>query len=110
MKIISLSVLLFFSASSFTNPATETKMINQSDLKETIQVYATPDNEGSVTVFSDNKKTLSFYLFDVEGKLIYQTKIAQNEKQTIEGLEKGTYLYHAFENDKNLKGGKIILQ
>lgn len=110
MKIVSLFALLFFSTSSFINPAAEIKMLNQADLKETIKVYPTPDNEGSVTVFSDNKKILSFYLFDVEGKLIYQTKISQNEQQTIEGLEKGTYLYHAFENDKNLKGGKVILR
>ncbi|HEY0042133.1 MAG TPA: T9SS type A sorting domain-containing protein [Flavisolibacter sp.] len=78
--------------------------------KEVIKVYPTPKNQGSITVQSANETSLSFYLFDLEGNLIYQTIIKKNEKQTINGLTKGTYLYNAFLNDENLEGGKVELK
>lgn len=79
-------------------------------IKEVIKVYPTPENQGSITVYSANKQSLSFYLFDLEGKMIYQAIIKQNEKQTIEGLTKGTYLYNAFLNDESIEGGKVVLK
>ena len=79
-------------------------------VKEVIKVYPTPNNRGSITIQSSNEASLSFYLFDLEGKLIYQTVIKKNEKQQVQGLIKGTYLYNAFLNDENLEGGKVELK
>lgn len=84
--------------------------VKVSKMKEVIKVYPTPNNQGSITIQSANQNSLSFYLFDVEGKLVYQTIIKKNEKQQIEGLNKGTYLYNAFQNDENLEGGKVELK
>jgi hypothetical protein len=78
--------------------------------KEVIKVYPTPNNQGSITIQSANKESLNFYLFDLEGNLIYQTTIQQKETQTIDGLTKGTYIYNAFQKDENLEGGKITLK
>lgn len=78
--------------------------------KEVIKVYPTPNNQGSITIHSANNSSLSFYLFDLEGKLVYQTIIKKNEKQLVGGLTKGTYLYNAFLNDENLEGGKVELK
>ena len=79
-------------------------------VKEVIKVYPTPNYQGSITIHSANNTSLNFYLFDLEGKLLYQTVIRKNEKQLIEGLTKGTYLYNAFLNDENLEGGKVELK
>jgi hypothetical protein len=110
MKIISLSVLLALSAGNFQNSAAEVVPVKLTSLKEPIQVYPTPYNAGSITISSANTATLDFYLFDLEGNLIYQTTIRKNEKKTADGLTKGTYLYNAFQNDENIKGGKVILK
>lgn len=84
--------------------------VKVSKAKEVIKVYPTPNNQGSITIHSANQTSLSFYLFDLEGKLIYQTVIKKNEKRQVEGLDKGTYLYNAFQNDENLEGGKVELK
>ncbi len=110
MKIISLSVLLAFSTGTFPGNSVETIFDKVSTNKEVIKVFATPGNEGSITVCSANPGELSFYLFDLDGKLVYQTPIKQNERVTVEGLVKGTYYYSAFKNDVNIKGGNVILK
>ena len=75
-----------------------------------IKVYPTPNNEGSITIHSARQTPLSFYLFDLEGKMIFQSVIKKQEKQTVEGLTKGTYIYNAFENDETIDKGKVELK
>ena len=78
--------------------------------KEVIKVFPTPNDKGSITIHSANDKALTFYLFDLEGKLLYQAVIGKNEEQRVQGLTKGTYLYNAFLNDENLEKGKVELK
>jgi len=78
--------------------------------KEAIKVYPTPNNRGSITIHSAVQSPLSFYLFDLEGKMLFQAVIKKGEKQTVEGLTKGTYIYNAFENDENIDKGKVELK
>ena len=42
--------------------------------------------------------------------MIFQTVIKKQEKQTVEGLTNGTYIYNAFENDENIEKGKVELK
>ena len=102
---------LLVTVSTKTLPAaTAIVPVKATVVKEVIKVYPTPDNKGSLTVHSSKQPSLTFYLFDLEGKLIYQSIIRKNEKQQIEGLPKGTYLYNAFLNDENMEGGKVELK
>ena len=75
---------------------------------ETVKVFA--NKSGGLTVQSANKAALTFYLFDLEGTLLYQSTIKQHESKTIEGLTKGTYLYTAFQNDESIEEGKVTLK
>lgn len=79
-------------------------------MKEAIKVYLTPKQKGSITIRSTNSEPISFYLFDLDGTMIYQTALEQNATQTVAGLNKGTYVYHAFKNDKSIEGGKIVIK
>lgn len=110
MKLLSLFILIAVAAPSFESKAAEVLPVKLYAVNETVKVYATPDNEGSITISSSNQATLDFYLFDLEGKLIYQTTLKKNSRQTVEGLTKGTYLYNAFQDDESIKGGKISLK
>ena len=110
MILFYLSFILTVSTGSMAQRTTAIVPVKISKAKEVIKVYPTPKNQGSITVQSTNETSLSFYLFDLEGTLVYQTVIKKNEKQTIDGLNKGTYLYNAFLNDENLEGGKVELK
>lgn len=110
MIIVPLSIFLSVTSGSVQNNNVEIVPVEVNKVKQVIRVFQTPDNKGSITIHSANETTLSFYLFDLEGKLIYQSIINKNEKQKVEGLTKGTYLYNAFQNDENLEGGKITLK
>ncbi|HVF80523.1 MAG TPA: T9SS type A sorting domain-containing protein [Flavisolibacter sp.] len=109
MKLLSFSLLLLVSAGTLQSTVAIVP-VKFHKSAETIKVFPTPDNEGSITISSVNRATLQFYLFDLEGKLIYQTTLKKHDKKIIEGLTKGTYLYDAFQNDESIKGGKIILK
>jgi hypothetical protein len=110
MIIVPLSIFLTVAGTDVKNSKVEIVPAKVNHVKEVIKVFPTPNNKGSITIHSANETSLSFYLFDLEGKLIYQSIIKKNEKQLIQGLDKGTYLYNAFQNDENLEGGKITLK
>ena len=78
--------------------------------KEAVKVYPTPQAAGSLTVQSSSRVVLSFYLFDLEGNLVYESRLEQRGQQTIEGLHPGTYTYHAFCADEKIKGGKVSIK
>jgi hypothetical protein len=110
MILFYLSFILTVSNGNLAQRSTAIVPVKVNKAKEVIKVYPTPKNRGSITVQSTNETSLSFYLFDLEGTLVYQAVIKKNEKQTIEGLNKGTYMYNAFLNDENLEGGKVELK
>lgn len=58
--------------------------------KEPVAVYQTAQRPGSLTVQSVSRAQVQFYLFDVEGNLVYQTRLSGGEEQIIEGLTAGT--------------------
>ncbi len=82
----------------------------ESRSKEVIKVYPTPHEEGCLTVCSATDAAIEFYLFDSEGKLIYQSQMKHREQQTIQGLLPGAYTYHAFRADEKLKGGIVAVK
>jgi hypothetical protein len=102
--------LLLSTPSSFSLNSSIEIVPGKINKKEVIKVYPTPNNQGSITIQSNNKESLNFYLFDLEGNLIYQTIIERKARQTVDGLTKGTYIYNAFQKDENLEGGKVILK
>ena len=110
MIIVPLSIFLTVAGSNVQNNKIEVVPAQVNKAKEVIKVFQTPGNKGSITIHSANETTLSFYLFDLEGKLVYQSSISKNEKQKVDGLTTGTYLYNAFKADENLEGGKVTLK
>ena len=110
MIIVPLSIFLTVAGSNVQANCVEIVPAKVKKAKELIRVFQTPDYNGSITISSANEASLAFYLFDLEGELVYRSIINKNEKQKVEGLTKGTYLYNAFQNDENLEGGKVTLK
>ncbi len=110
MKNFTFSFFVALSIYGFQNNFGREKIMSIDILEEPVKVSLTQKKEGSMTIRSAHAATLSFYLFDLEGKLVYQTSLKQAEEQVVAGLTKGTYLYNAFDNDKVIDGGKIIIR
>jgi hypothetical protein len=110
MILFYLSFLVSVFNSSYEPGTTPVVPVKIAKTKGVIKVYPTPNNQGSITIHSGRQTPLSFYLFDLEGKMIFQSVIRKQEKQTVDGLTKGTYIYNAFENDENIEKGKVELK
>lgn len=53
---------------------------------------------------------IDFFVFDKEGAIMVHYKINENDHKTINGLEKGIYIYQVFKNDEMSDAGKIIVK
>ena len=78
--------------------------------KQVVKLYPNPSYNGTVTISSNSDKPLHFYVFDVEGTLLHQVVLKEKEKQTINNLKKGTYVYDAFLNDEGVDHGSISVR
>lgn len=77
--------------------------------KVAVKLYPNP-SYGKITVSANANSPLHFYIFDLEGTLVYQTVLNNKERKTIDQLRKGTYLYDVFEKDESIEEGKIIVK
>ena len=77
--------------------------------KAVVKIYPNP-SFGKINISTNNAGILHFYIFDLEGTMIYQTTLNNKEKKNIQNLRKGTYLYNVFEKDESVEEGKIIVK
>jgi hypothetical protein len=75
-----------------------------------VNINPNPSYNGEVSVSSKTDQALHFYIFDLEGTLIYQTVLKTKDKKTITDLNKGTYMYNVFANDESIEEGKLIIK
>jgi hypothetical protein len=77
--------------------------------KNVVKIYPNP-SYGKISVSANTTEPLHFYIFDLEGTLIYQTILNNKDRKNINTLKKGTYLYDVFEKDESIDEGKIIVK
>ena len=77
--------------------------------KTAVKIYPNP-SFGRVNVSVNTTEPLHFYIFDLEGTLIYQTVLNNKDRKNIDNLKKGTYMYDVFEKDESIEEGKIIVK
>jgi hypothetical protein len=77
--------------------------------KSIVRLYPNP-SYGKLSVTANTSSPLHFYIFDLEGTLIYQTVLKNKDRKVIDKLKKGTYLYDVFENDESIEEGKITIK
>jgi hypothetical protein len=77
--------------------------------KVVVRLYPNP-SFGKLSVSANTDNTLHFYIFDLEGTLVYQAVLSNKQSKSIEDLKKGTYLYDVFEKDESIEEGKIIIK
>jgi hypothetical protein len=117
---ILLTALLFacFSAAnaqasnySYNLSSTNESKAKEGDKKNNIvSISPNPSYTGDISVTSKSEQVLHFYIFDLEGTLIYQTVLKSKEKKAISSLTKGTYMYNVFANDESIEEGKLLVK
>ena len=79
-------------------------------VKNAVRLSPNPSYDGSVSVVSNLTETLHFYIFDLDGTMVYQAVLKDKEQKKIDNLLKGTYTYDVFQNDESIEEGKIIVK
>jgi hypothetical protein len=97
----------FITASSVSTDSVLRK--KQPQGKMAVKLYPNP-SYGKLSISSNTSSSLHFYIFDLEGTLVYQAVLNSKDRKTIDNLKKGTYLYDVFENDQSIEEGKIIIK
>jgi hypothetical protein len=78
--------------------------------KNVVTIDPNPSYNGTISVSTKAQSELHFYIFDLEGTLIYQAVIKDKQKKQISNLIKGTYLYNVFLNDESIEEGKLFVK
>jgi hypothetical protein len=73
-----------------------------------VSLFPNPANT-AIYVNTGNYSVLTLKLYDMVGHLVLDKKISNNEKTDIEKLSNGMYIYKLYENDTELKVGKLII-
>lgn len=79
--------------------------------KHKIKLY--PNASHQVLFFSANGqqgRVYQFYLFDMEGKLVKQANIRNNQTTVLNKIEKGNYLFEVFSDDERIENGLVIVR
>jgi hypothetical protein len=102
-----------FAQNNFKNTSNiisiDSTKIKSEPAKTAVKIYPNP-SYGKLSVTANTSSTLHFYIFDLEGTLVYQAVLNNKERKTIENLKKGTYLYDVFEKDESIEEGKIVIR
>jgi len=76
-----------------------------------VKIY--PDiirREMHVVAKKNEGKEMDFFVFDLQGTLVYNYKMKQGEHYRITGLKKGTYIYRVFSGDMEKATGKFEIR
>ena len=126
MKTKLLLTVLLFAAIGFTNSSNACMQIDkvapplQKHFSDSIQILfnhnknvklsPNPTFDGEINLTCNTNENLFFYLFDMEGTMLYRFQLRGKESKLISKLKKGIYSYDIFENDISIEQGKIIVK
>ena len=74
----------------------------------TVKIY--PDfvkREMHVIAKKKNKKVVDFFVFDMQGTLLFNKRMKANDHAKIQNLHRGKYLYRVFAGDEETTAGEI---
>lgn len=72
-----------------------------------------PDATQRVLFFNvkgSNGKVYQLYVFDMNGKIVKQAEIRNQQTTLIQDMEKGTYLFEVFSDDDRIGNGQIAVR
>ncbi|MFT3825077.1 MAG: T9SS type A sorting domain-containing protein [Chitinophagaceae bacterium] len=85
--------------------------VQTSSKKHKIKLY--PNASHEVLFFSvegDAGKAYQLFMFNMEGVLVKQANIKNNQTTVLNNIEKGNYLFEVFSNDQRIENGQVIIR
>ncbi|HWJ28546.1 MAG TPA: T9SS type A sorting domain-containing protein [Flavisolibacter sp.] len=113
---LSMILLCSFSEKEHTGIKPANKVLKDSSVrkewykKNVVVLNPNPSYGGTINVSTNIEDSVHFYVFDLEGTLMYQATLSKKEKKSINNLKKGTYMYDVFQNDESIEEGKIFVK
>ena len=84
---------------------------SQSSKRHKIRLY--PDARQQVLFFSANGedgKVYQLYLFDMDGRLVNQTRIRNRETTVLANISEGNFLFEVFTDDERIENGSLTVR
>jgi len=84
---------------------------SQTSKKHKIRLY--PDARQQVLFFSANGedgKVYQLYLFDMDGRLVNQTRIRNRETTVLTNISEGNFLFEVFTDDERIENGSLTIK
>lgn len=55
----------------------------------------------------NNKDILDFFVFDIQGTLVYHKKMKANQHECLKNFTRGKYIYRVFNDDEETAAGEL---
>lgn len=78
--------------------------------KHAVRISPLATAKGSIKIVSTCTRSLHFYVFDMEGSLVSQAKLAPFAKVVIRNLPQGEFAYDVFMDDEGVEQGKLTVR
>ena len=102
----------YISSSPFsTDRDTITVQKDVKSKKYKIKLY--PNASHQVLFFSaagEQGRVYQLYLFDMEGKLVKQANIRNNQTTVLNKIDKGNYMFEVFSDDERIENGLVMVR
>jgi len=83
----------------------------QKSKKHKIMLY--PDARQQVLFFSasgEEGKVYQLFLFDMDGRLVSQTRIRNRETTVLTNISEGNFLFEVFTDDERIENGQLTVR
>lgn len=92
-----------------SNAVVITKNLNSK--KHKIRLYTASDYKTILfTVDGESGKQYTLFVFDLDGKLVMQSAILNQETSILPEINAGNYLYEVLANDNKIESGQIKIK
>jgi len=84
---------------------------SQTSKKHKIKLYS--DARQQVLFFSangDEGKVYQLYLFDMDGRLVSQSRIRSRETTVLTNISEGNFLFEVFTDDERIENGQLTVR
>ena len=114
VKITALLIVMFFivnrvSASLYS----DTIYIQKNSVVKSHRISIYPDANQKVVFFSvrgEEGKVYQLYVFDIEGRLVKHVESRNKQTKVVKGIQKGSYVFEVFSDDKRIGNGQIAIR
>ena len=75
-----------------------------------VKIYPDVVKRSMHVIAKNNKATIDFFVFDLQGTLIQSFKMKERDHQKITGLARGKYIYRVFAGDTETANGEFEIR